>query len=92
MLSSDARDWPERQRLRWDIVVDDASLPHVDCKHPCAPVAQMDRAVASGATGREFESLRAHHLPKTYRPPLVEAPRAGRSRDSRQDAGATMLL
>ena len=27
-----------------------------------APVAQLDRAVASGATGREFESLRAHHL------------------------------
>ena len=26
-----------------------------------APVAQLDRAVASGATGREFESLRAHH-------------------------------
>jgi hypothetical protein len=25
-----------------------------------APVAQLDRAVASGATGREFESLRAH--------------------------------
>src|SRR5437879_62054 len=29
--------------------------------HPCAPVAQLDRAVASEATGREFESLRAHH-------------------------------
>jgi hypothetical protein len=28
---------------------------------PCAPVAQLDRAVASEATGREFESLRAHH-------------------------------
>src|SRR5215470_14992942 len=27
-----------------------------------APVAQLDRAVASGATGREFESLRAHHF------------------------------
>ena len=26
-----------------------------------APVAQLDRAVASEATGREFESLRAHH-------------------------------
>ena len=26
----------------------------------CAPVAQLDRAVASEATGREFESLRAH--------------------------------
>ena len=27
-----------------------------------APVAQLDRAVASGATGREFESLRAHQI------------------------------
>src|SRR5208282_6563117 len=27
-----------------------------------APVAQLDRANASGALGREFESLRAHHL------------------------------
>ena len=27
----------------------------------CAPVAQLDRAAASGAVGREFESLRAHH-------------------------------
>ena|GEM_PF-92281 len=27
-----------------------------------APVAQMDRAAASGAVGREFESLRAHHF------------------------------
>src|ERR1700677_4774724 len=26
-----------------------------------APVAQLDRANASGALGREFESLRAHH-------------------------------
>ena len=31
-----------------------------------APVAQMDRAIASGAIGREFESLRAHQiLPRT---------------------------
>src|SRR5262249_32237577 len=29
--------------------------------HPCAPVAQLDRAIASGAIGREFESLRARH-------------------------------
>ena len=27
-----------------------------------APVAQMDRAIASGAIGREFESLRAHQI------------------------------
>ena len=26
----------------------------------CAPVAQLDRANASGALGREFEPLRAH--------------------------------
>ena len=28
----------------------------------CAPVAQMDRALASGAKGRGFESLLARHL------------------------------
>jgi hypothetical protein len=28
---------------------------------PRAPVAQLDRAIASGAIGREFESLRARH-------------------------------
>ena len=27
-----------------------------------APVAQLDRAIASGAIGREFESLRARHF------------------------------
>jgi hypothetical protein len=27
-----------------------------------APVAQLDRAAASGAVGREFESLRARHF------------------------------
>jgi hypothetical protein len=27
-----------------------------------APVAQLDRAIASGAIGREFESLRAHQF------------------------------
>ena len=43
--------------------IDALSLAHVDCRYPCAPVAQLDRAVASGATGREFESLRAHHPP-----------------------------
>jgi hypothetical protein len=36
-----------------------ASLPDVSLG--CAPVAQLDRANASGALGREFESLRAHH-------------------------------
>src|SRR5512140_2453012 len=34
--------------------------------HASAPVAQLDRAAASGAVGREFESLRARHSdPKT---------------------------
>ena len=36
----------------------------------CAPVAQLDRANASGALGREFESLRARHsifIPKFRR-------------------------
>ena len=28
----------------------------------CAPVAQLDRALASGAKGRRFESCRACHL------------------------------
>src|ERR1017187_8161017 len=31
------------------------------CCH-CAPVAQMDRAFASGAKGRRFESARAYHI------------------------------
>src|SRR6266852_6587936 len=35
----------------------------------CAPVAQMDRALASGAKGRGFESLLARHL--FLRIPLV---------------------
>ena len=30
------------------------------CLH-CAPVAQLDRAFASGAKGRQFESARAYH-------------------------------
>ena len=30
---------------------------------PLAPVAQLDRATASGAVGRAFDSRRAHHLP-----------------------------
>src|SRR5258708_34432363 len=35
----------------------------------CAPVAQLDRALASEARGRVFESRRAHHLltPSTKR-------------------------
>ncbi len=28
---------------------------------PCAPIAQLDRAVDYESTGREFESLWAHH-------------------------------
>src|ERR1041385_1977208 len=42
-----------------------AVLCHVNWRH--APVAQLDRAVASGATGREFESLRAHQT-KSFPP------------------------
>src|ERR1035438_1260559 len=34
------------------------------CCH-CAPVAQMDRAFASGAKGRWFESTRAYQQPKS---------------------------
>jgi hypothetical protein len=33
-----------------------------ESKFPCAPVAQLDRALASGARGREFESPWARHL------------------------------
>ena len=36
------------------------------CCHHRAPVAQLDRAIASGAIGREFESLRARHSPVAY--------------------------
>ena len=31
-----------------------------------APVAQLDRALASGAKGREFESRRARHSPQCF--------------------------
>src|SRR5215211_548060 len=31
-------------------------------RRPNAPVAQLDRALASGAKGRRFESCRAHHF------------------------------
>src|SRR5438445_11457721 len=37
----------------------------------CAPVAQLDRAIASGAIGREFESLRARHSFSHYCSPDV---------------------
>ena len=50
------------QKAVADPAIEAFSPPHVDCIHPCAPVAQLDRAVASGATGREFESLRAHQI------------------------------
>jgi hypothetical protein len=33
----------------------------------CAPVAQLDRALASGAKGRGFESPRAHQFPRSVR-------------------------
>ena len=36
------------------------------CRSPHAPVAQLDRALASGAKGRRFESCRA------YQPPLID--------------------
>ena len=35
--------------------------PRYSPHHPLAPVAQLDRASASGAEGREFDSRRAHH-------------------------------
>src|SRR5208337_3779067 len=39
-----------------------------------APVAQLDRAAASGAVGREFESLRARQFPAAI--PLLPRSRA----------------
>ena len=38
-----------------------AAAHRLSYNYRTAPVAQMDRAIASGAIGREFESLRAHH-------------------------------
>ena len=64
MCVRDRRILPACVRICSNVHVDAPSPAHVDCRHPCAPVAQLDRAVASGATGREFESLRAHHFPR----------------------------
>jgi hypothetical protein len=65
-----------RLSVPWgNVDVDAVSPAHVDCRYPCAPVAQLDRAVASGATGREFESLRAHQIP----PSISEQPLASRT-------------
>jgi predicted nucleic acid-binding protein len=43
-----------------------AAQERLNCTHPwfCALVAQLDRALASGARGREFESPRARHFAK----------------------------
>ena len=48
----------------------------------CAPVAQLDRALASEARGRVFESRRAHHL-LTPSPSVIYA--ATRTSDSTPD-------
>jgi hypothetical protein len=45
----------------------------VHLKDGCAPVAQMDRAIASGAIGREFESLRAHQILNRLQPIAILA-------------------
>ena len=55
---------------------------------PRAPVAQLDRALASGAKGHRFESCRAH-LPKTLAEIAIEAGlvnRAGAARAGRLSA------
>ena len=80
---------PRQSRPGFTIeAIEAISFPRVDCRHPCAPVAQLDRAVASGATGREFESLRAHHSPRKI---FFSTHGPGRdTRDSRQRAGATI--
>jgi hypothetical protein len=53
--------WPAFRVSSYSSALKAFRLP---CKlvYRCAPVAQLDRAIASGAIGREFESLRAHQI------------------------------
>ena len=59
-------------------------LPRCAIISTCAPVAQLDRASASGAEGHRFESCRARHSPSpTNTPSSSSTP----SRQSRPRAG-----
>src|SRR4051812_48174417 len=54
-----------------------------------APVAQLDRALASGAKGRWFESSRAHHL---FSNVFRHFDRFGSPLSARQELGRTQLF
>src|SRR6266404_6913426 len=54
--------------------MDLSGLPHRAPEVLSAPVAQLDRACASEAQGRVFESLRAHHFSQYKRCFLKNAP------------------
>ena len=59
--------WTKMERLRktaWTAECNGVVIHHVRRAHQIekvAPVAQLDRAFASGAKGQGFESLRARH-------------------------------
>ena len=59
----------------------------------CAPVAQLDRASASGAEGHRFESCRARQFPsfQANAQDLAEAVRGGRTIRSAAKAGRARL-
>src|SRR5262249_49776617 len=62
-----------------------------------APVAQLDRAIASGAIGREFESLRARHSLEcssstSCKAPLLTGVTSALPPTTRSDLTDTMLL
>ena len=49
----------------------EGSIPFAHPKFLRAPVAQLDRAIASGAIGHGFESRRAYHNQFTAKPPVA---------------------
>ena len=53
----------------------------------CAPVAQLDRAFASGAKGRRFESARAYHILKS----LALQPTTARTQQVHNMPGSTSV-
>src|SRR5262249_52861186 len=60
-----------------------------------APVAQLDRATASGAVGRRFESCRAHHSLKRFAFSLMARPTSSGSaatRSARRARSRTLSL
>jgi hypothetical protein len=48
----------------------EGSIPFAHPKFSRAPVAQLDRAIASGAIGHGFESRRAYHNQYMKEPPI----------------------